>query len=169
MRMALALTTLLVVATGCNIVGDNCDDSDACTKTVSKYALDNDDVHSARAKDFVTDDNTVYTLVRIDYGAYSCDELDDEDTLFLDDDDEDCGYSMYCAMVVDNVDYPLEFDFRRPQDALFDPASICGDEDPEDCDLPGYELDVFDDDEFDDWAYEAFDDEDALADCIEDY
>jgi hypothetical protein len=157
--MRTALLATLAALTACNTtVGDNCDDNDTCRTTEQKYAVEDHPLHSSLAKDFVSDGKT-YTLVRFEFGnTMLCEGWDGED----------CHYSLYCGFVVDGVDYPTEIDFITPEDALFDIAQYCGADDIEDCDLPGYDLAITDDDDFIDWAYDTDPDIDPLADCVED-
>jgi len=158
MRTALFATTLTVILTGCNTVDDQCDDNDVCRTTEQKYAVQEHPLHSSLARDF-TADGVTYTLVRFEFGnTQLCEGWDGED----------CHYSLYCGFVVEGVDYPTEIDFITEEDYLFDPAQYCGEDDVADCDLPGYELAIADDDDFVDWAYDTDPDEDPLADCVED-
>ncbi len=116
-------------------------------------------VHDARTKDFVAEDGTTYTLVRVEYGdTPECSDWDDED----------CWYSTYCGFIVENVDYPIEVNWVTDADALFDPAEF-GCDDIEDCDLPGQELPILDDENFEDWMYETDPEDDVLVDCFADY
>lgn len=147
----LVLLPLLLVAA--------CSDDDrcrgvACQVAESKYGLGDRTIRHAAERTFVTDAGEAYTLLRIEYGdTLECDELDDED----------CRYSTYCAFVLDGVDYPLDASFVTDEDALFDLDEYCTDLG---CDMPAYDLAIFDDDAFDEWLWDTEEEDDILASCF---
>lgn len=153
MRLALALSTLLLALTGA------CAESSAPSATESSLGLDGRTIRDHRSKKFEAD-GKVYELVRYEYG----------ETEACDDFDLDCSYSWYCGFVVDNVDYPLEFLWVTDADRLPAVEALC--RDPDDgltCDLPGRDLAVLDDEDFETWMYETDPDDDILVDCFADY
>jgi hypothetical protein len=154
MRAAHAILVLLplLLVTAC-ADDDRCRGT-ACKVAESKYGLENRTVRNTAEKTFVTAAGESYTLLRIEYGdTLECNDLDDED----------CSYSTYCAFVLDGADYPLDASFVTDEDALFDLDDYCTDAG---CDMPAYELAIFDDDAFDEWLWETEEEDDILASCF---
>jgi hypothetical protein len=153
MRAAHAILCLLplLLATACS--DDEACSGTACKVAESKYGLGDRTIHSAREKTFTTADGA-YTVVRFEYGdTPECDEVDDED----------CGYSTYCAIVFGGQDYPLDAYFVTDEDALFDLDEYCA---AGVCEMPAYELAVFEDEAFDAWLEETDPEDDVLASCF---
>lgn len=153
MRAAHAILVLLplVLATAC--ADDDACSSAACRVSEGKYGLGDRTIRDTREKTFTTEDGA-YTLVRIEYGdTQECDEIDDED----------CSYSSYCAIVFGGQDYPLDAYFVADEDALFDLDEYCT---AGVCDMPAYELALFDDEAFDAWLDETDPEDDVLASCF---
>jgi hypothetical protein len=157
-RLAPALLVLLLSACSALGLDDEGSEScgDTCKTTQKRLGLSERTVHHAHQKTFESA-GTTYTAVRVEYGdTEECDIFGD------------CSYSTYCGFVVDEKDYPLEVHWVSDEDALFDPAEVCEDGELEGCELPGYSLPIFDDEEFIDWVYDTDPDEEPLADCFAD-
>ena len=146
MRHALLALFAIIVFVGCSDDEKSCDG--ACKTVESQYALTERTIHAVDEKSFESEGVT-YTLLRVEYG----------DTEECDNFDEDCSYSTYCGFVVKNEDYPLDFYFVTDEDALFD----------EDIELTGYDLPIFDDEDFDEWLWETDSDDEPLIECFSDY
>lgn len=158
MTHRLALFALL--ALGVAACKDDDEVCDGCSSTAEAFGLTERTVHDARARTFHGEDGVSYTLVRVEYGdTPECSELDDED----------CWYSTYCGFVVDNQDFPLDVYWVTDADALFDPAQFCEDGELDGCDLPGSQLPILEDEDFEDWMWETDPDDDVLVDCLADY
>lgn len=150
MRAAHAMVLLVLLTAACS---DDEPCRGACKVAESKYGLGDRTVHGAREKTFTTADGA-YTVVRIEYGdTQECDEVDDED----------CSYSTYCSIVFGGQDFPLDANFVTDEDALFDLDEYCT---AGVCEMPAYELAVFDDDAFDAWLEETEPEDDVLASCF---
>jgi hypothetical protein len=157
LALALALALALTQSACSFFDSDSGSCGGACEGTEQRLGLRNHTVHRSAQKSFTSEGET-YTLVYFEYGdAEECDAFDD------------CSYSTYCGFVVDGVDYPLEVTWNSDADALFDPAKYCEDGELEGCELPGQTLPILDDEDFEDWVYEADPDEDVLAGCFADY
>ena len=145
MRHALLAVFAVIVFVGCSD-DETCDD--ACKTIETQYALNQRTIHAVDQKAFESEGAT-YTLLRIEYGdTEECDVFD-----------EDCSYSTYCGFVVGGKDYPLDFYFVTDEDALFD----------EDTELTGYDLPIFDDEDFDEWLWETDSEDEVLIECFADY
>ena len=143
-HVLLALIPVLLLAVGCD--GDKCDG--ACATTDAKYGISDRKIHAVDQKTFEAFDES-YTLVRVEFGnVQECDEFD-----------ENCYYSLYCGFIVGGEEYPVYGDFVTDEDVLFD----------EDYDLTGLDLEIFDDDDFDDWLWDTDSEDDVLIECFEDY
>jgi hypothetical protein len=152
MRAAHAILVLLplVLAAACS---DDACSGPGCEVADSKYGLGDRTIRDAREKTFTAAEGA-YTVVRIEYGyTLECDELDDED----------CSYSTYCAIVYGGQDYPLDAYFVTDEDVLFDLDEYCY---AGVCDMPAYELAVFDDEAFGEWLDETDPEDDILASCF---
>lgn len=145
MRFALLALFATILFIGCSS-DESCDG--ACKTTDAKYGITERTVRAVDKTTFVdASDGEKYTLVRVEYGEVEeCDAFD-----------ENCSYSVYCGFVVDGEEYPLYGYFVTDEDALFD----------EDADLTGYDLPIFDDEDFDEWLWETDADDDILIQCFD--
>ncbi len=151
MRHAILALIPLLLLVACHD-DDSC--KGTCKTTATKYDLDSRTLHAADQETFVDDDGTEYTLVRFEYGdTEECDAWGD------------CRYSTYCAFVVAGQEYPVLADWVTDADALFDLDPYCADD--LDCELPGNDLAIFDNDDFDDWLWDTDVEDDILVDCFE--
>jgi hypothetical protein len=157
MHHALALIAPIALVIGCGADAKDTSCGGTCETTQTKYKLDERTVHDFTSKKFVSE-GIAYTLLRVEYGDTP--ECDDED---------DCSYSTYCGFVVENVDFPLEVEWNTDADVLFDAAQYCNDGEIDGCDLPGWELPIFDDEAFDEWIWDTDPDDDILLDCFSEY
>jgi len=147
------LFALLLIACGHDDDVTACEG--ACQATQTKYGLAARSVHAANQETFVDDDGTQYTLVRVEYGeTEECDEWG-----------EDCGYSTYCGFIVNNEEYPVSFNFVSDADALFDESEYCDDFG---CELPGEDLAIYDNEDFDNWLWDTDPEDDILISCFDD-
>lgn len=64
--------------------------------------------------------------------------------------------SVYCSFTVGGEEYPIYADFQTDEDVLFD----------EDEDLTGWDLAIFDDEDFDAWMWDTDADDDVLIECF---
>ena len=65
--------------------------------------------------------------------------------------------SLYCGFIVDGEEYPVYGDFVTDEDVLFDEVY----------DLTGYDLEIFDDEDFDEWLWETDSEDDILIECFD--
>jgi hypothetical protein len=154
------LLTLLPIALaiGCSAeVDTSC--GGKCKDTEAKFDLRDRSVRDFASQDFVADGVT-YTLLRVEYGDLEAD---------CDPDEEDCSYSSYCGFVVEKVDFPLEVEWNSDADVLFDASAFCEDGEIEGCTLPGWDLPILDDEDFDDWIWDTDPDDNILVDCFSGY
>jgi hypothetical protein len=146
MRHALLALFATIVFVGCKD-SDSCDG--ACETTDAKYGISQRTVHSVDQQTFDAYDGLGYTLVRVEYGdVEECDAFD-----------EDCSFSVYCGFIVEGEEYPVYGDFVTDEDVLFD--EVGG--------LTGYDLPIFDDEDFDEWLWETDSEDDILVECFDDY
>ena len=145
MRHALLALIGTILFVGCSKDDASCDG--VCKTTDTKYGITERTIHAVDQEAFTAFDGNTYTLLRVEYGdTEECDAFD-----------ENCGYSVYCGFIVNNEEYPVYADFVADEDVLFD----------ED-DLPGLDLPIFDDEDFDEWLWDTDSEDDILIECFED-
>lgn len=156
MRTALTTAMTAILVTGCSAdPTSSC--GDTCKTTEQTLGLSTATIHDQSSATFDSA-GTSYTLVRVEYGdTQECDILDN------------CYYSTYCGWVSAGVDYPLAVNFVSDADALFDITQYCPDGDLDTCDLPGAQLPIMDDPDFEDWVYNTDPEDDSTVDCLADY
>ena len=144
MRHALLALIATILFVGCKD-SESCDG--ACETTDAKYGISQRTIHTVDERTFDAYDGLDYTLVRVEFGeTEECDAFD-----------EYCSFSVYCGFIVAGEEYPVYGDFVTDEDVLFDEVY----------DLTGYDLAIFDDEDFDEWLWETDSEDDVLIECFD--